>query len=129
MQKLDDYQIIISESPDSTAEWCRMHRPDVLLIGGEGICPVDVQSENGDKRKGEEQHARLPSNFIRGRRKRRAFERKSALREARGAYRRVSVRLVAGKLVRLGYRQRVNKAENPLSRCSRRKTVVYKTKN
>ena len=31
MQKLDDCQIVISESPDSTAEWCKTHRLDVLL--------------------------------------------------------------------------------------------------
>ena len=39
MQKLDDYQIIISESPDSTAEWCRMHRPDVLLMEVKAYAP------------------------------------------------------------------------------------------
>lgn len=39
MQKLDDYQIIISESPDSTAEWCRMHRPDVLLMEAKAYAP------------------------------------------------------------------------------------------
>ena len=32
MQELDDCQIVISESPDSTAEWCKTHRPDVLLM-------------------------------------------------------------------------------------------------
>ena len=32
MQELDDCQVVISESPDSTAEWCRTHRPDVLLM-------------------------------------------------------------------------------------------------
>lgn len=32
MQELEGYQIIISESPDSTAEWCKTHRPDVLLM-------------------------------------------------------------------------------------------------
>ena len=31
MQELDDCQVVISESPDSTAEWCRTHRPDVLF--------------------------------------------------------------------------------------------------
>ena len=30
MQKLDDCQVVISESPDATAEWCKTHRPDVL---------------------------------------------------------------------------------------------------
>ena len=32
MQELDDCQVVISESPDSTAEWCETHRPDVLLM-------------------------------------------------------------------------------------------------
>ena len=32
MQELDDCQIVISESPDSTAEWCKTHRSDVLLM-------------------------------------------------------------------------------------------------
>ena len=32
MQELDDCQVVISESPDSTAEWCRTHRLDVLLM-------------------------------------------------------------------------------------------------
>ena len=32
MQELDDCQIVISESPDSTPEWCKTHRPDVLLM-------------------------------------------------------------------------------------------------
>ena len=32
MQELDDCQIVISESPDSTPEWCKMHQPDVLLM-------------------------------------------------------------------------------------------------
>ena len=32
MQKLDDCQVVISESPDATAEWCKTHRPDVILM-------------------------------------------------------------------------------------------------
>ena len=32
MQKLDDCQVVISESPESTVEWCRLHSPDVLLM-------------------------------------------------------------------------------------------------
>ena len=32
MQELDDCQVVISESPDSTTEWCKTHRPDVLLM-------------------------------------------------------------------------------------------------
>ena len=30
MQKLDDCQVVISESPDATAEWCKTHRPDAI---------------------------------------------------------------------------------------------------
>ena len=32
MQEPDDCRVVISESPDSTAEWCKTHRPDVLLM-------------------------------------------------------------------------------------------------
>ena len=32
MQEPDDCPVVISESPDSTAEWCKTHRPDVLLM-------------------------------------------------------------------------------------------------
>ena len=39
MQKLDDCQVVISESPDSTAEWCKTHRPDVLLMEGKMFSP------------------------------------------------------------------------------------------
>ena len=39
MQKLDDYQVVISESPDSTAGWCRSHRPDVLLMEVKAYSP------------------------------------------------------------------------------------------
>ena len=39
MQKLDDCQVVFSESPDSTAEWCKTHRPDVLLMEGKMFSP------------------------------------------------------------------------------------------
>ena len=39
MQKLDDCQVVISESPDATAEWCKTHRPDVLLMEARRIRP------------------------------------------------------------------------------------------
>lgn len=32
MQKFEDCQIVLSESPDETADWCRTHNPDVLLM-------------------------------------------------------------------------------------------------
>lgn len=39
MQKLEDCQVVISESPDSTAEWCKMHRADVLLMEVKAFSP------------------------------------------------------------------------------------------
>ena len=39
MQKLDDCQVVISESPDTTAEWCKTHRPDVLLMEVKAYSP------------------------------------------------------------------------------------------
>lgn len=39
MQKLDDCQVVISESPDSTTEWCRSHKPDVLLMEVKAYSP------------------------------------------------------------------------------------------
>lgn len=39
LQKLEDYQVVISESPDSTADWCRSHRLDVLLMEVKAYSP------------------------------------------------------------------------------------------
>lgn len=39
MQKLDDCQVVLSESPESTAEWCKTHRPDVLLLEVKAYSP------------------------------------------------------------------------------------------
>ena len=39
MQELDDCQVVISESPDSTAEWCKTHKPDVLLMDVKAFSP------------------------------------------------------------------------------------------
>lgn len=39
MQKLEDYQVVISESPDSTAEWCKVHKPNVLLMEVKAYSP------------------------------------------------------------------------------------------
>lgn len=39
MQKLEDYQIVLSESPDETAEWCRTHKPYVLLMEVKAYSP------------------------------------------------------------------------------------------
>lgn len=39
MQELEDCQVVISESPDSTAEWCKTHKPDVLLMDVKAFSP------------------------------------------------------------------------------------------
>lgn len=39
MQMLDDCQVVISELPDSTAEWCKAHNPDVLLMEVKAYSP------------------------------------------------------------------------------------------
>lgn len=39
MQELEDYQVVISESPDSTVEWCKTHKPDVLLMDVKAFSP------------------------------------------------------------------------------------------
>ena len=39
LQEIEDCQVVLSESPDSTAEWCRTHRPDVLLMEVKAYSP------------------------------------------------------------------------------------------
>ncbi len=39
MQKLENCQVVISESPDSTADWCKAHKPDVLLMEVKAYSP------------------------------------------------------------------------------------------
>ena len=39
LQELDDCQVIISESPDFTADWCKMHKSDVLLMEVKAFSP------------------------------------------------------------------------------------------
>lgn len=39
MQELDDCRIFVSESTDSTAEWCVTHKPDVLLMEVKAFSP------------------------------------------------------------------------------------------
>ena len=39
MQKLDDCQVVLSESPESTAEWCRLHNPNVVLMEVKAYSP------------------------------------------------------------------------------------------
>ena len=37
--KIGRLQVVISESPDTTAEWCKTHRPDVLLMEVKAYSP------------------------------------------------------------------------------------------
>ena len=39
MQELEDCQVVISESPDSTVEWCKLHKPDILLMDVKAFSP------------------------------------------------------------------------------------------
>lgn len=39
MQELEDCQVIVSESPNSTPEWCKAHKPDVLLLEIKAFSP------------------------------------------------------------------------------------------
>ena len=39
MQELEDCQVIVSESPDSTAEWCKLYNSDVLLMEVKAYSP------------------------------------------------------------------------------------------
>ena len=39
MQSLDDCQVVVSESPDSTPQWCKTHDPDVLLMEVKAYSP------------------------------------------------------------------------------------------
>ncbi len=39
MQELEDCQVVVSESPDTTAEWCKTHNSDVLLMEVKAYSP------------------------------------------------------------------------------------------
>lgn len=39
MQELDDCRVFVSESTDSTTEWCETHNPDVLLMEVKAFSP------------------------------------------------------------------------------------------
>lgn len=39
MQELEDCQVVISESTESTAEWCKTHKADVLLMEVKAFSP------------------------------------------------------------------------------------------
>ncbi|MGN0379653.1 MAG: hypothetical protein ACI4EU_08695 [Butyrivibrio sp.] len=51
VQELDDYQVIISESPDKTVQRCRMFEPYALLMEVTGHSPwlleerIDIRNE------------------------------------------------------------------------------------
>ncbi len=39
MQQLEDCQVVVSDSPELTAEWCGLHKPDVLLMEVKAYSP------------------------------------------------------------------------------------------
>ena len=39
LQELDDCQVVLSEAPDATVDWCRTHKPDVLLLEVKAYSP------------------------------------------------------------------------------------------
>lgn len=61
MQELDDCQVVISESPDSTAEWCKTHKPDVLLMDVKAFSPwmIDQRMAIRDKVKRSTENCRI----------------------------------------------------------------------
>ena len=61
MQELDDCQVVISESPDSTAEWCKTHKPDVLLMDVKAFSPwmIDQRMAIRDKVKRSAENCRI----------------------------------------------------------------------
>lgn len=61
MQELDDCQVVISESPDSTAEWCKTHKPDVLLMDVKAFSPwmIDQRMAIRDKVKRSTESCRI----------------------------------------------------------------------
>ena len=59
MQKLDDCQVVISESPDATAEWCETHRPDVLLMEVKAYSPWMFNERMAGKARGSDRRFSL----------------------------------------------------------------------
>lgn len=55
MQELDDYQIVISENPGTTAECCRTFRPYALLMEVTGYQPWSLEERLVIQKKVKEQ--------------------------------------------------------------------------
>lgn len=113
MQELDDCQIVISESPDSTPEWCKMHQPDVLLMEVKAFSPWMFSERMAirDKVKRSTENCRVVL-FVDDESNKESY-RGSTAGKARGSYRRFLVRLGFRELLCFGDRQRV-------------KTIAYK---
>lgn len=79
MQELEDCQVIVSESPDSTAEWCKLHNADVLLMEVKAYSPWMFPERMIITKKSQEKHSGMSHYFFRKRRERhRAFGKCSA---------------------------------------------------
>ena len=110
MQKLDDCQVVISESPDATAEWCKTHRPDVLLMEVKAYSPWMFKERMAirDKVKRNTENCRVilfvddeTDGGLTG---------KGTAGKARGYDRRFSLRFGIRKLLCFGNRQCLNQA-------------------
>lgn len=111
MQKLDDCQVVISESPDTTAEWCKTHRPDVLLMEVKAYSPWMFKERMAicDKVKRNTENCRVIL-FVDDDTYRRRVDRAGAAGKARGSDRRFSLRFGVRKLFCFGHRQCLNQA-------------------
>ena len=102
MQKLDDCQVVISESPDATAEWCKTHRPDVLLMEVKAYSPWMFKERMAirDKVKRNTESCRVIL-FV---------DDEGTAGKARESDRRFSLRFGIRKLLCFGHRQCLNQA-------------------
>ncbi len=110
MQKLDDCQVVISESPDATAEWCKTHRPDVLLMEVKAYSPWMFKERMAirDKVKRNTESCRVilfVDDDTDG-----ELTEKVRQAKARGSDRRFSLRFGIRKLLCFGHRQCLNQA-------------------
>ena len=110
MQKLDDCQVVISESPDATAEWCKTHRPDVLLMEVKAYSPWMFKERMAirDKVKRNTESCRVIL-FVDDDTDEDLTE-KVRQAKARGSDRRFSLRFGIRKLLCFGHRQCLNQA-------------------
>ena len=130
MQELDDCQVVISESPDSTAEWCKTHRPDVLLMEVKMFSPwmFSERMATRDKVKRSTENCRVVL-FVDDESNKESY-RGSTAGKARGSYRRFLVRLGFRELLCFGNRQRLNQTttKRNMALCTDKKRIDKSSK-